>query len=561
MPRKPRAAVAAPATQADTLPIPGTPRPIPAHIRTAIKSGPIPALRHWRGMDWADLTLGERVCFWVERFVVTPEGVHVGKPMKLSVFQEVFLQALFHAGRPVRRAILSVGRKQGKTALIAALLIAFLFMKGLTVRNSRINSGALSRDQAGLVFRYMSQALRMSADLGPLVRIVESSKLISVAANGCEYKALAADASTAMGLSPLVLVGDEWGQIVGPDDAFINALLTSQGAHAQPMSIIISTQAASDADWLSIQIDDATANPSDDVVCHVYAAPANCALDDRAAWLAANPAMGEFRSIDDIDQQARAAMRMPTSENAFRNLVLNQRIALESAFMAPGPWRECSGKPELDVFLKNPVAIGLDLSARNDLTAAVMAARDSAGVVHLVPFVYCPAHGIEQRALRDRVPYDLWVKQGYVVPLGGRTMDYQQIAEHLQSTVAKMGIDPAYVVFDRWGIRHFQKAAEEANFAQGATWVECGQGFRDMSPRCKAFESLVLAGKVRHGAHPLLNMAFSTAIAQQDPAGNIKLAKNKSTQRIDPAVAAVMAAFQISEGDLVPSFDIRAMMG
>jgi len=539
-------------------PVPGSPRPLPPEIRTAIKSGHVPKLRHWRGLPHEELSLGERVCWWIERFVVTPEGARVGEPMRLDLFEEAFVLSLFDGKVRPRRAILSIARKNGKTGLIAALLLAFLFMRGLVVRNAKLNSGALSRDQAALVFDYMAKAINLSPALRAVTRIQTSQKVISIPGNGCEFRPLAAAATTAMGLSPLVLVGDEWGQVRGPEHPFIDALLSSQGAHADPLAIVISTQAATDADWLSIQIDDAIRSPSDQVVCHLYTAPANCDLLDENAWDAANPA--SFRSRADLREQAKRASRMPTAESSFRNLCLNQRVSLVAAFMAPTPWRECSGKIDLDVFRRCPVALGLDLSSRNDLTAAVAAARDEEGVVHLLPFVYCPTLGIKERALRDRAPYDVWVKQGLMVPLGGRVMDYEQIAGHLRTTLEGLGIEVAWLIYDRWGISHFRKAADSERFAQSAEWIECGQGWRDMSPRCKGFEVLVESGRLRHGGHPLLNMAFAAAVAARDPADNVKLVKNKSTQRIDPAVAAVMAAFQVSEG-ATPSFDVAAMIG
>lgn len=533
---------------------------LPPTIRKAIRSGFVPTLRDWRKLPKEKLTTGEHVCAFIERYLVVPEGPLVGQPLILEPFQQAFILSIFDGRVRARVAILSIGRKGGKTALIACLLGAFMFINGLIPRMSRVNSGALSRDQAALVFNYLNKAIQLSPKLSQLAKITPSGKHIDAINTGVSYHALAAEAGRAMGLSPAVAVLDEMGQVVGPSHAFADAIMTSQGAHANPLCIIISTQAAADSDWLSIQIDDAIRNPTDEVVCHVYEADKDCRLDDKKQWAQACPALGVFRSVEDVKQQAIQAARLPAVESRFRNLILNQRIALEAAFLAPGPYKDCGGPINLEVFRKGPVAMGLDLSSRGDLTAAVMAAKDEHDVVHLYPFVFCPTEGIRERSLRDRAPYDIWCAKGQMIPLGGRTMDYPQICMYLRDVLNDMDINLDYVIFDRWGISHFKTSAEEAGFAPFARWVECGQGFKDMSPRCKAFENLILNKQIRHGMHPLLSLAFSHAIATVDPSGNVKLAKNKSSQRIDPAVAAVMAVFAVTEGaDLVANID--AMIG
>jgi len=517
-------------------------------VAGAIKSGIVPKVRNWRRLATNKLTKGERVCLFIERHLPIPEGPDVGKPVRLRDFQVAFILAIFDGPRPARRAILSVGRKAGKTALAAALVGAFMFMDGLAPRNSRLNSGALSREQSALIFNYLAKSLQLSPQLADLAKVTPSGKKIEALNTGITYTALAAEAGKAMGLSPAVAVLDELGAVNGPTHPFAEAILTSQGAHKNPLSIIISTQAASDADWLSIQIDDAIRNPSDDVVCHLYAADADCALDDREQWEKACPALGAFRSIEDVAHQAAQAVRLPVVEGSFRNLILNQRIALESLWLAPAVWKACSGEPDLEVFRTKTVAIGLDLSARNDLTAAVCAARDDDGVIHLLPFVFTPMSGLEERSRRDRAPYDAWCRDGQMVAVPGASIDYDFVATWLRDKLDDLGIVVSSVCFDRWRIDVWAAAAAEVGFATGATQVPVGQGFKDMSPRCEAFMSLLLEGKVRHGSHSLLNLAAANAIAVRSPAGDVKIDKAKATMRVDPLVASVMAAFQVSEG-------------
>jgi phage terminase large subunit-like protein len=162
--------------------------------------------------------------------------------------------------------------------------------------------------------------------------------------------------------------------------------------------------------------------------------------------------------------------------------------------------------------------------------------------------VFTPSTGIEDRARRDRAPYVEWVKAEKLIPIGGAHIDYRQVAEFMRDKLKELEIEIDVLCFDRWRIDLMKTAAEEVDFAQDAEWLEVGQGFRDFSPRLETAMKLLLDRKLAHGSHPLLNMAVANAIAVMDPAGSTKLDKSKSTQRIDPLVALVMAVHPVDEG-------------
>jgi phage terminase large subunit-like protein len=393
-----------------------------------------------------------------------------------------------------------------------------------------------------------------------LYRVVPSSKKIYGLARNVEYKALSADGSTAHGLSPVLAILDEVGQVRGPMTPFIEAIVTSQGAHENPMLMMISTQAPSDADYLSTIVDDAIRSGDPHTVCHIYAADPDCDLMDKEQWKKANPALGVFRSEKDLEEQLKMASRVPSLEASVRNLLLNQRVSLESLWLAPSIWKANGGHPDINVF-RNAyhVSIGLDLSIRSDLTAAVLAAKDDDGFIHLLPFVFIPETGIREKALRDKAPYDTWSNTGHMVAVPGTTLDYEWLCQFLRMQLEDLQITVTSVNFDRWRINEFKGYAEKFGFAQEAEWVEVGQGYQSMSPRIEAFETYMLQEKIRHGAHPLLNMAASNAIVTRDPAGNRKIDKSKSTQKIDPLVAAVMAvgAFMNQEAE----FSVDCLIG
>jgi len=485
-----------------------------------------------------------RVCDFIEKFVIVAEGVLVGKPMKLLPEQRAFIQDVYGNlqtdGRLLtRRGILSVARKNGKTGLVSSLVLAHLV--GPEAKpNSQIYSAARSRDQAALVYGYALKSINMSPKLSGLVKPSPSHKGLTGLPCNVQYRALSAEATTAHGLSPALTIHDELGQVIGPSDALYDALETAGGAQEEPLSLIISTQAPTDQDLLSIIIDDALRAGDPRTVCHLYEAPRDTKdIFDPKVWARANFALGKFRSLEEFREAAERAKRLPSFESTFRNLYLNMRIARDTLFISPEVWKDCGEAPDERVFMERPVYVGLDLSARTDLTVAVFAAEDENQVIHLKVVAFTPSEGLEERAKVDRVPYPLWVSQGYLHTIPGRVIDYRAAAEHLREISDGMNI--VQVDFDRWRIDLFHKEAEEVGFGSGAVWVPVGQGFKDMSPRLEGFEQRLLERSLRHGLHPVLNMAASGAVAVRDAAGNRKLEKSKSSARIDALVAAVMA--------------------
>lgn len=478
------------------------------------------------------MTRGQRVIEFVEAYCLIPEGAQVGRPVVLADFQKDFIRAIYDNPHGTRRAYLAIARKNGKSALIACLLLAHLVGPEKKL-NAQIVSGARSRDQASVIFNLAAKMVQLNPKLQKVVRIVPSGKrLIGLVAN-TEYRALAADGTTAHGLSPVLAILDEVGQVKGPQDDFIDAITTAQGAHDEPLLIAISTQAPTDADLFSIWLDDAERSQDPSIVSHVYTAPEGCELDDPAAWKAANPALGLFRSQRDVEEQAAQAKRMPASENTFRVLTLNQRVNLVSAFVSPGVWKAGNGPP---ASLDGLVYGGLDLSSTTDLTALVLTCRQG-GLLHVSPYFWMPQDMVAEASRRDRAPYDVWVREGFMRTTPGKVIDYDFVARDIGDICS--GLTIGKIGFDRWRMDRMKGAMER----QGVELPlePFGQGYASMSPALEALEADLLNGIVRHGGHPVLTMCAANAVAVPDPAGNRKLDKSKATGRIDGLVALAMA--------------------
>lgn len=481
------------------------------------------------------MTRGERVIAFIERYCRVPEGDLVGQPMKLEAFQRRFILDVYDNRHGTKTGILSIARKNGKTGLIAAILLAHVAGPE-AVQNSQIISGAMSQKQAAVVFKYAWKIIQLSPELSCLVRVKPSAKILVGLARNVEYSAISREKKTAQGLSPVLAILDEAGQIRGPQDDFVEAIETAQGAYDNALMLIISTQAANDADFLSIRIDDAKESKDPHTVCHVYSAPMECNLMDRKAWKLANPALGVFRSEKDVRSQAEAATRMPSAEAGFRNLTLNQRVETTNPLVSRGVWIANSFEPDLSAFEECPVFAGLDLSARVDLTSLVLVAlKDDRW--HVRPYFWTPAKGLRERAKRDRQPYDLWVKQGLLRTTPGASVDYEEVARDMAEILEGMNVRG--IAFDRWRMDVMQKALDGIGLV--LPLVPWGQGFKDMSPAIDALEGELLNDRISHGNHAVLTMCASNAVASKDEAGNRKLNKLKSTGRMDGITALSMA--------------------
>jgi phage terminase large subunit-like protein len=491
------------------------------------------------------LSRGERNIAWIERYCRVPEGHLVGKPLKLTPAQKRWLREIYDT--PTRLFILSMGRKNAKTTLAAMLLL--LHLCGPEAKNnSQLFSSAQSRDQAALLFNLAAKIVRMSPELLSVILIRETAKQLICRELGTMYRALSAEASTSHGLSPAFVVHDELGQVRGPRSEQYEALETASAAQAEPLSIIISTQAPSDSDVLSLLIDDAKTGADPRMKLELYTVPTD---DERAqegkppldafgkeAIRLANPHFDVFMNQDEVLRQASDAKRMPTREASYRNLILNQRVETKSPFIAQTIWLENGQAPgELGGELYG----GLDLSSVSDLTALVLCARREGGVVDVYPTFWLPREGLAEKARYDRVPYDVWADQGYLQTTPGKSIEYEFIAEHLRGIFDAFNVKT--IAFDRYQWNNLRACLERADFsaAELERFNQFGQGFVSMSPAIRELESLLLGAKLRHGGHPVLTMCAANATVMKDPAENRKFVKGKATGRIDGMVALAMA--------------------
>ena len=310
---------------------------------------------------------------------------------------------------------------------------------------------------------------------------------------------------------------------------------TAAAAQESPLSLIISTQAPTDADLLSLLIDDALLGTDPEVKIRLYTTPLDMDPFGEEAIRAANPHFDYFMNKGEVRKQQAAAKRMPSREAPFRNLILNQRVETVTPFVTRTVWLENTGRA-FDDLKGLEVFGGLDLSSVNDLTALVLGAKED-DVWNVEPTFWLPEEGLADKSRADRVPYDVWAEQGYLQTTPGKSIEYEFVAEMLRGVFDTYNI--VALGFDRYNMKFLVPWLVKAGFTpeELERFIPFGQGFISMSPAIRELESVLLANKMAHRAHPVLSMCAANARVVKDPAENRKFTKAKVSGRIDGMVA------------------------
>ena len=392
----------------------------------------------------------KRVIDFIELLTV-PAGIGKGKPFKLQKWQKAFIRDIYEPALPdgrrvVRRAILSMARKNGKTALIAAIALAHL-VGPEKESYGEIYSAANDRDQAAIVFKFAKQLVEQEPELRDLIDVINSTKTMVARDTNSIYRAVSAEAGTKHGYAPSVVIYDELAQSRNRD--LYDVLDTSFGAREEPLFIVMSTQSNDPEHVLSKLIDDGLAGIDPSIVCHLHAAKEDCRLEDQAEWYKANPALGTFRDYDDFISAIKKAVRMPAEEPKVRNLFLNQRVNPTTTLISRAEWSSCAGQVEFEPL--EDVYLGVDLSSVVDLTALVMGSTTDP--CRVKSFFWKPAEMLVQQSEKDfgagNHRYVEWHNAGWLMTTPGNSIDPETVARFIAELTVKYrvcGLDRKSVV-------------------------------------------------------------------------------------------------------------------
>jgi phage terminase large subunit-like protein len=472
------------------------------------------------------------------------KGVWAGKPFKLLSWQERIIRDLFgivkaDGYRQFNTAYIEIPKKNGKSELAAA--VALLLTCGDFEERAEVYGCAADRQQASIVFEVAADMVRMCPSLNRRVKILAATKRIVYLPTNSFYQVLSAEAYSKHGFNIHGVVFDELH--TQPNRKLFDVMTKGSGdARAQPLFFLITT-AGTDQHSICYEqhqkAKDIIEGRKHDITFYpvIYGSEEDDDWTDAKTWKKANPSLGHTITMEKVKAACDSARQNPGEENVFRQLRLNQWVKQAVRWMPMERWDQCNFPIDAEELEGRVCYGGLDLSSTTDITAFVLVfpPRDEADKFVILPWFWIPEDSLGLRVRRDHVPYDVWEQTGHIQTTEGNVVHYGFIEHFIGELGKKYNIRE--IAFDRWGAVQMVQNLE----GMGFTVVPFGQGFKDMSPPTKELMKLVLGRGIAHGGHPTLRWMMDNIFIRTDPAGNIKPDKQKSTEKIDGAVATIMA--------------------
>jgi phage terminase large subunit-like protein len=471
------------------------------------------------------------------------KGTWAGKKFELIDWQEQIIRDLFGILKPngyrqFNTAYIEIPKKQGKSELAAAM--ALLLTCGDGEERAEVYGCAADRQQASIVFEVAADMVRMCPALSKRVKILASQKRIIFLPTNSFYQVLSAEAYSKHGFNIHGVVFDELH--TQPNRKLFDVMTKGSGdARMQPLYFLITT-AGTDTNSICYEthqkakdiLEGRKIDPTFYPV--IYGAEETDDWTDPKVWKKANPSLDITVGMDKVTAACESAKQNPGEENSFRQLRLNQWVKQAIRWMPMEKWDNCALAVKEDDLEGRVCYGGLDLSSTTDITAFVLVfpPEDEDDKFQILPYFWIPEETLELRVRRDHVPYDVWEKQGYLQTTEGNVVHYGYIEKFIEQAGERFNIRE--IAFDRWGAVQMVQNLE----GMGFTVVPFGQGFKDMSPPTKELMKLTLEQKLAHGGHPVLRWMMDNIFIRTDPAGNIKADKEKSTEKIDGAIATIM---------------------
>lgn len=476
------------------------------------------------------------------------KGTWAGKPFELIDWQERIIRDLFGVLKPngyrqFNTAYIEIPKKMGKSELAAA--VALLLCCGDGEERAEVYGCAADRQQATIVFDVAADMVRMCPALNRRVKILASQKRIIYEPTNSFYQVLSAEAYSKHGFNIHGVVFDELH--TQPNRKLFDVMTKGSGdARMQPLYFLITT-AGTDTNSICYEthqkakdiLEGRKIDPTFYPV--IYGAEESDDWTDPEVWKKANPSLGITVGIDKVEAACESAKQNPGEENSFRQLRLNQWVKQAVRWMPMDKWDACAF-PVSEKALEGRVCYGgLDLSSTTDITAFVLVfpPEDEHDKYSVLTYFWVPKDTLDLRVKRDHVPYDVWEKQGYLLTTEGNVIHYGYIEKFIEDLGERFNIRE--IAFDRWGAVQMVQNLE----GMGFTVVPFGQGFKDMSPPTKELMKLTLEKRIAHGGHPALRWMMDNIFIRTDPAGNIKADKEKSTEKIDGAIATITKTIEV----------------
>jgi len=483
----------------------------------------------------------DRAVLFIESLKHT-DGVWFNKPFELLDWQERIIRDVFGILKPdnyrqFNTAYIEIPKKQGKSELAAA--VALLLTCGDFEEGAQVYGCAADRNQAKIVFNVAKKMISLNKTLARQVKVCESKNRIEY--KNSFYQVLSAEAYSKHGFNVHGVVFDELH--AQPNRKLFDVMTKGSGdARKQPLFFLITT-AGDDTNSICYEVHqkakDILEGRKIDPTFYpvIFGADEDDDWTDPEVWKKSNPSLGVTVDIEKVRMACESAKQNPAEENAFRQLRLNQWVKQEKRWMPMHKWDLCKVDFKPDDLKGRVCYGGLDLSSTMDITAFVLVfpPTDEDDKYYVLPYFWIPEENLTQRVNRDHVPYDLWNRMGYIITTEGNVIHYGFIEHFIEELGKKYNIKE--IAFDRWGAVQMTQNLD----ALGFNVIPFGQGFKDMSPATKELMTLVVGRKIAQDGNPVLRWMMDNISIRTDPAGNIKMDKSKSIEKIDGAVAMVMA--------------------
>ncbi len=486
-----------------------------------------------------DKNAAKKAIGFIETFITHTKGEFTNQKFKLENWQIKIVGDIFGWKnkktnlRKYRTVFIEVPRKNGKSTLCAAIGLYMLFAD--EERGSEVYSAAGDRSQAGIVFEIAKGMVMQNNELTNRAKVFRNS--IVNESKGNFYQAISSDSKTKHGFNANCIIFDELH--TQPNRDLWDTLTTSVGSRRQPLTIAITT-AGYDKQSICYEIYSYAKKVSDGTITDetFYSVIYEAHMDDditlESTWIKANPNYGVSLKKEYMERESQRAKDVPSYQNTFRRLMLNQWTDSQSAWLTSGEWEACYDNFDYKTLEGRECWGGLDLASTRDLTAFVLLFNVDGKFV-FIPYIFIPEDNAKKRSERDSVDYVTWLKQKHIYGTTGDVADYNFIRKKINDLSKKYRIQS--ICYDRWNAS--QIVIDLQN--DGANMDPFGQGFVSMSMPTKTLEAEILAKNIIHNNNPCMNWCISNVSLQEDPAGNIKVAKNKSKEKVDPVIALIMA--------------------
>ena len=490
-------------------------------------------------------------------FLKHSKGEWAGRIFDLEPWQQFIIWMLFgwkrkDGNRRFRIAYIEVGRKNGKSTMLAGIGLYLFFADGEP--GAEVYTAATKRDQARITHSEATRMVKKSPSLRKRISIFKDN--LSMEEGAAKFEPLGRDSDSMDGLNIQAAIIDELHAHKTRD--VWDVIETATGSRRQPM-ILTSTTAGFNRQTICYEQHSYTEKILEGVIKDdtyfgiIFTVDEGDNWEDESCWIKANPNLGVCVKVDDLRRKAQKAKEMPSALNAFLRLHLDTWTQAETRWLPIDRWNECGFSVDADGLRGRRCYGGLDLSSTIDITAFLLVfppEKEGDKYQALCRF-WVPQDNITVRSRRDRVPYEAWLREGYISATPGAAIDYNFIISQIDEDARNYDLQE--IAFDRWGASRVYQQLED----MGMTVIQFGQGYKSMNPPAKELEKMILTKEIAHGGNPVLTWMASNVVIKHDPADMIKPDKSKSIEKIDGITALLMALDRATKHEGPSVYDDR----